>query len=387
MAIRTRNGWLSLYFRCYLPDGRRVLCSESLKLKDTQRNRKLAEDKDRAIGYHLKNGSFDYLAFFPHGSKAKHFRARATDITMSEWWEEWREGKSTKSTTAQHYEGSWRNHIEPHFGSMLLSDIREQDILIFRKVLQGKGYKASSVNQITKTLCSLLRVAARRGLIAEYVCEEVSVLAESRPDVDPFSFDELRHLFSEVLQKAPEWHELLFIWSRTGLRPGELYALKWGNVDFFNSKLLVRESRMRSGEDGTPKTKHSVRDIDLRPQVITAFKRQYERTGLHDKYVFTNTRGRALNQAFFSRKFRYLLKLAGMRDRPPKNMRHTFATLHIAAGESITWVSRMLGHADVQITLRRYNRYIPNLTREDGSAFERAMDAQKDGKRMSRLDK
>jgi integrase len=45
--------------------------------------------------------------------------------------------------------------------------------------------------------------------------------------------------------------------------------------------------------------------------------------------------------------------------------------LHIAAGENISWVSRMLGHADVQITLRRYTRYVPNLTREDGSAFER----------------
>ncbi|MDX2497297.1 MAG: hypothetical protein QNL11_05260, partial [Desulfobacterales bacterium] len=49
-------------------------------------------------------------------------------------------------------------------------------------------------------------------------------------------------------------------------------------------------------------------------------------------------------------------------------------TLHIAAGESISWVSKMLGHADVQTTLKRYNRFVPNLTREDGSAFEKIMD-------------
>ena len=51
-------------------------------------------------------------------------------------------------------------------------------------------------------------------------------------------------------------------------------------------------------------------------------------------------------------------------------MRHTFATLHIGAGESISWVSKVMGHTSVKITLENYNRYIPNLTRDDGSAFE-----------------
>lgn len=58
-------------------------------------------------------------------------------------------------------------------------------------------------------------------------------------------------------------------------------------------------------------------------------------------------------------------------------MRHTFATLHIAAGESITWVSQMLGHSNVEVTLKKYNRFIPNLTREDGSAFEMVMENEK----------
>jgi integrase len=66
-----------------------------------------------------------------------------------------------------------------------------------------------------------------------------------------------------------------------------------------------------------------------------------------------------------------------LKHRPAKHMRHTFATLHIAAGESITWVSQTLGHANVDITLKKYNRFIPNLTREDGSAFEAVMEGKK----------
>jgi integrase len=58
-------------------------------------------------------------------------------------------------------------------------------------------------------------------------------------------------------------------------------------------------------------------------------------------------------------------------------MRHTFATLNIAAGESITWVSQTMGHSNVEVTLKKYNRFIPNLTRDDGSAFEAVMDVKK----------
>ena len=80
------------------------------------------------------------------------------------------------------------------------------------------------------------------------------------------------------------------------------------------------------------------------------------------------------SDAYMRKKFRYLLRLAGLKYRPPKQVRHTFATLHIGAGENITWVSKTLGHASVETTLNRYNRFIPNLTREDGSAFESIMD-------------
>jgi integrase len=65
--------------------------------------------------------------------------------------------------------------------------------------------------------------------------------------------------------------------------------------------------------------------------------------------------------------------LATDKYRPPKHLRHTFATLHLAAGENITWVSQMMGHSNAQMTWARYNRFLPNLTREDGSAFEKIM--------------
>jgi hypothetical protein len=72
----------------------------------------------------------------------------------------------------------------------------------------------------------------------------------------------------------------------------------------------------------------------------------------------------------------HFCKLPLLRIQLASRMRHTFATLHIAAGGNISWVSKMPGHSSVELTLKKYNRFIPNLTREDGSAFEEIMDSK-----------
>ena len=64
-----------------------------------------------------------------------------------------------------------------------------------------------------------------------------------------------------------------------------------------------------------------------------------------------------------------MLRRLGVRYRPPYQMRHTFATLAISVGENINWVARMLGHQSPVVTLERYNRFVPNLTRRDGRAL------------------
>ena len=379
MAVISQKHRLYLDFYCYLPGGSKVRCREATGLTDNKKNREIARSKDKAIKYHLKNGSFDYLKFFPHGSKAKCFRGPTEDMAFSKWWEEWLNEKSIRPNTVRNWNSAYRVHIGPHFGHYNLSQITEHEILVFRRSLLSKGLKESSINdKVMKVLCMALYRAYKRGKINEYPCKDISRLEEQPVDIDPFSFEELRHFLNTLMKKnRPEYHDLIFIWSRTGLRPGELYALRWRNVDYFNAKMMIRQTRWPSGTEGPPKTKHSIRDVDLRPPVIDALKRQEARTGLMDSYVFMTEAQKPFSDAFMRKKFRFLLKLAKLKYRPPKQMRHTFATLHLAAGENISWVSRMLGHSSGEITWKRYNRYVRNLTREDGSAFERVMEGPK----------
>ena len=265
MAVRTRGQYLVIDFRCYLPNGRKARCIESTGLKDSARNRKVAEAKDKAIAYELKHGRFNYLHFFPDGSKAKHFKATLDDMLFSEWWEEWFAEKSVRPGTARLYQVTYEQYMGPHFGNHYLSQITEHEILVFRKYLEdGRNLKISTINQVIKTLCMCLSKAHKRGLVDEYACEDIKRLTENEADIQPFTFDELDHLLETARTKKPEWYNMLLLWTRTGLRPGEMCALKWEHVDFYNRKLMIRQTRHSSGTEGPPKTRQSKRDIDLR---------------------------------------------------------------------------------------------------------------------------
>jgi integrase len=380
MALRTIKSRLYLEFYCYLPSGRKVRCREPMG-QDTAHNRKRAQDLDRAVKYSLKFGTFDYLRFFAHGSKAKYFTQQSADMTFTEWWGEWTSERSVRASTARSRASTYQNHLNPYFGTKFLRTIDEHEVLVFRRMLQQRGYKEVTINEIIKRLCTPLRAAYRRGKIATYPCEGIVRLADMPAELQPFSFDELTALLNCLEEKEPADYDMIFVWSRTGMRPGEIFALKWERVDYFNKKISVRETRHPNGSEGPPKTKYSVRDIDMRAPVRAAFKRQEGRTGLIGRHVFLRANGKPWDLVSFLRRFRYLCQLAGVKQRPCGMLRHTFATLHIASGESISWVSQTMGHSSVDITLKKYNRFIPNLTREDGSAFERMIE-EKAGKKV-----
>ena len=109
------------------------------------------------------------------------------------------------------------------------------------------------------------------------------------------------------------------------------------------------------------------------PTVLNAFRRQWQRTGSVEGYVFQTHRGAPLDiQNFARRDWRRMLAAANLSYRCPEQLRHTAATLMLAAGEAPTYVSQVLGHADCRMLLSVYARFIPGvLGRRDGAALDR----------------
>lgn len=99
---------------------------------------------------------------------------------------------------------------------------------------------------------------------------------------------------------------------------------------------------------------------------------QFELTGaFKSPYVFINSEGRPILQDKLREVWARVMEKSGLMYRRMYETRHTFASWALAAGESPHWVARTLGHVNTSMIYKTYGRYIPNLTRHDGSAFER----------------
>lgn len=155
----------------------------------------------------------------------------------------------------------------------------------------------------------------------------------------------------------------------TGMRAGELSALKFSNVDFDRRIIKVVETRVE-GEEGRPKTNSSYRDIEMLPMVYDALKKQELKTRLRSNYVFLNPENKPIEIAtLLKNAWSKGLKNAGIEYRPIIQTRHTFATMMVSAGENLGWVQKMMGHSSLKMITDKYFSYIPDMTHQDGSKF------------------
>jgi integrase len=385
MSVLVRNGILYIDLRFYLPNGKKKHTCLSTGKKDNKKNRRKIVERDKNIQYELKNNTFEYLRHFPNGPDAHLFRDKKSNITFGEVHEEWLSVKILKRSTEDTYNCTYRNYIEEPFANIPISQIDDLYINAFRKdLLEVRGLQASTINdKIMKMLKMVFKYAFKKDYIDKNPCEDIRRLKERKVDVNPLSIDECRYLIGKLKEKnKDEWADLIEIWIYTGLRPGEMYALKWNNVDFYNKKILVRETRYK-GIDYDPKTESSNREVFLKKGPLAAIMRQKERTFMKGSYVFLTQDGKPFSDAFMRKKFEHIFKLAGLPYRPPRQMRHTFASLHIQASANPNWVSKTLGHSSLYTTLKRYNRFIPSKSQDEGSLFEAMMNSYQDAEQES----
>jgi integrase len=182
----------------------------------------------------------------------------------------------------------------------------------------------------------------------------------------PFSLEEV-FLFLNAVQK--DFYNYYVVRFFTGMRTAEIDGLKWKHVDFANRKIMIRETWQNKQWVG-PKTESSVRDIDMSKVVEEALLPQKSVTG-NNELVFCAKSGSPLDYNNVSKRIWHpTLKKTGLAIRTPYQTRHTAATLWLASGENPEWVARQLGHSNTGMLFRVYSKFVPNLTRRDGSAFE-----------------
>ena len=401
VRLSDTTGALFMDFRF---EGRR--CREYTAMTDTPANRKKLEKVLDKIEAEIAAGTFVYVNYFPNSKAVKRLDrasalaqtpvALAADVAVngavaaeqadlgplfrefaSKWVDdhsiEWRRShiKSLLSTL--------NGRLIPDFGNKAVGNISKSDILAFRATLakvKGRGgqvgLSSKRINEIIGLLRQILTEAADQF---QFTSPALSIkkLRVRKTDVNPFSLVDVQRVMATV---RPDYKDYMTTRFLTGMRTGEVHGLKWKYIDWDLRIIRVRETFVL-GEDEYTKTDGSQRDIQMSQPVFDALKRQFEVTGKRSDYVFCNQTGQPLDNKNFSDRVWYpLLRHLGLDKRRPYQMRHTAATLWLASGEAPEWIARQLGHTSTEMLFRVYSRYVPNLTRQDGSAMERLLASQ-----------
>ena len=295
-------------------------------------------------------------------------------LTFAEqWFGEFKVGwRKTYITTVR---GILDQHLLPRFGVFAIGSITRAQILDFRSHLAsvrgrrpGTKLSPARINTVILILRQILQEAADRY---EFTMPmgKLKPLKIPKSDVDPFSLEQAQSIIDSVRKDYRHYMTVRFF---TGLRSGEIHGLKWKSVDFARRLILVRETIV-GGEEEYTKTDSSQRDIQMSQLVHDALQAQHKATG-HMAYVFCNRAGEPVDTANVTKRVWYpLLRHLGLALRRPYQTRHTAATLWLASGEAPEWIARQLGHASTEMLFRVYSRFVPNLTRRDGSAMDRLL--------------
>ncbi len=368
-------------------------CREQTALKDTPANRKRVQALLQKVEAKILLGDFNYAEYFPDSGNLKKIEQKGGGsqapagsgdldtplfIDFADQW--FLESKiQWRNSHTRNVESILESSLKPAFKTKRVREITKADILAARnKMARRKGRGASglmapkTINSHMTILRMILTEAAERyDFTNPYL--NIKPLKQQKVHIEPFSMTEVETILNCVREDYRNYYLVRFY---TGMRTGEVDGLKWEHVDFERREILVRETLIHGRTEYT-KTDGSQREIPMFGPVYDALKAQYEATGKLSKFVFCNRLGEPLDHNNVTKRVWYpLLEHLRLKKRRPYQTRHTAATLLLASGENPEWVARTLGHSSTEMLFKVYSRYIPNLTRMDGSAFERLIQSR-----------
>jgi integrase len=269
-------------------------------------------------------------------------------------------------STAQKYDVAARL-VDRHLGRYRLDEITRRHLREFVNALDVKDKtKANYLNVIRKVMSR----AVEDGVITDDPCTGFKVNPDKARDGfrrvtrgDVFTPEELGRICEAG---DPIWQ----FWAWTGLRVGELIAMTWEDVDFERGLIHIRRARVY-GKDKTTKTVAGTRKIQILPPARESLLEQRSVSALARASVWgyrdQGGHWKAFNWTQQLRdRFLTVTTKAGVRPLPPKQLRHTFASLMLNAGEDPYWLAKTMGHTNPSLTMTVYADFMPDVHQDKG---------------------
>jgi integrase len=303
-----------------------------------------------------------------------------TTCTLQQFLERWLDDvvKPTRTpNTYRSYEGVIRCHVNERIGGVRVGDLRAVHVQGLYSDMERDGASARLRQLTHAVLHKAMAKAVKWNMTAANPCNDVDRPRVARKELKTLTPEQTRELLTAA-QPHRLW-ALFVLAAATGMRQGELFALRWGDIDLTAGTLAVQhtleeiDGRFRLKE---PKSAAGRRRIDLPAFAVEALHEHRKRVlteGHLDGPVFCDRRGGWLRKSNFTRQvYKPLLKRAGLPDVRFHDLRHGHATMMLALGEHPKVVQERLGHSQITLTMDTYSHVLPSVQKRAADNLDQA---------------
>lgn len=364
--VKNKNGqvkkWIWVNFSL---NGKRI--RKPLNLEDTISNYKKAENELLPLlRYKLLNGELN----------TTNKEIQTVDEYIKFSFELHRGGRC--ESTIYGHQKNYDKYIKESFGYKSLDKIKPADISLWQNSLQKDSKLSKSyILKIRGLLSTMFEDAIENDVIKINPVKKAKRLKQTvetkvkRIELTPFKAEEINRILTVGTNQDKNLIATLFM---TGLRIGECIGLSWDNINFENRTITIKKQIVNGEIKNILKTSKSKRIIPIIESLLPFLKNQKELTGQYNSFIFLTKRtnkhyhsaGRIREQIWIK-----ALNEANVEYRNLHQTRGTFISTLISNGEDINYISKIVGHENVKVTLERYSQYIPVANKNFGSCFKK----------------
>lgn len=304
-------------------------------------------------------------------------------ITLTEYLDRWLEAAvkpRVRDKTYQDYEGMLRRYVRPGLGTKILAALRPLDLQSTYQQMMERGLSARTVRYTHVVLRSAMQQAVRWRLLLESPADGIKLPQQPRTEMRVLGVEQVRTFLKSAT--AASYGRVLAVALTTGMRPSEYLGLKWQDVDWARQTVsVVRTLQRLNGRWSFSDTKRarSRRVVKLQTWIVALLREQFTTATVNTScpesadLVFKTISGDPINADCLAKHFKSLLRLAGLPMIRLYDLRHTAATLALAAGVPPKVISEQLGHASAAFTLDTYTHVLPHMQDEAAAKCERLL--------------
>lgn len=310
----------------------------------------------------------------------------SSNMTVDAWFNYWIteiKSKTVRWSTLSSYKDRYKKNIKEIMGSMIISDVKPMHCQNVLNAMDNNGYSGSSMVRAKATMSAMFSSACENGLIAvNPITKSVKCPKKADKNTRVLTLDE-QEKFLDAAKESINYNHFLFI-LQTGVRSSELRGLRWNDIDFQNrivhirrnvthdtrnNKFIIGALKTSSGKRDIPMTK-TVYDLLMDTKHQQESKKQKVISFEFSDHVFLNRNGKLLPNSNYDKYLERICDKAGIKRISMHTLRHTFATRCIESGMKPKTLQKILGHANISITMDLYVHVTEDEKEKEMQMFE-----------------